>query len=198
MPPDGGSGRRGYSGGRAHTAAPLSHSFTLDLVLLCRTQAEAEAALGLIQAWMPQRGFRLHPEKTGIVDSSRGGHGFVFLGYRFASGRRYVRQKSLMALWDKIRQKTGPHAQWQLGADYHQTQPAPTRPFGYFKHARFPVFRIVDSFVRRRLRALLRKREKRPGFGVTRRDHQRWPNAFFAAHGLFTLYEAYGQARQSR
>jgi len=29
-------------------------------------------------------------------------------------------------------------------------------------------------------------------------DHQRWPNAFFAAHGLFTLHEAYVQARQSR
>ena len=32
----------------------------------------------------------------------------------------------------------------------------------------------------------------------TPKDHQRWPNAFFAAQGLFTLYEAYGRARQSR
>jgi RNA-directed DNA polymerase len=52
--------------------------------------------------------------------------------------------------------------------------------------------------VRRRLRALLRKRDKRPGFGRPPQDHQRWPHAFFAAQGLFTLYEAYGRARQSR
>src|SRR5215510_8422844 len=63
---------------------------------------------------------------------------------------------------------------------------------------RFPIFRTIDGFVRRRLRALLRKREKRPSFGGSRQDHQRWPNAFFAAHGLFTLHEAYVQARQSR
>jgi hypothetical protein len=28
--------------------------------------------------------------------------------------------------------------------------------------------------------------------------HQRWPNAFFAQHGLFTLQEAYTAASQSR
>ena len=70
--------------------------------------------------------------------------------------------------------------------------------FGYFKHARFTTFRAIDGFVRRRLRTLLRKREKRPGFGCTPKDHQRWPNAFFAAQGLFTLQEAYERARQSR
>ena len=58
--------------------------------------------------------------------------------------------------------------------------------------------RTIDGFVRRWLRALLRKREKRPSFGGSRQDHQRWPNAFFAAHGLFTLHEASVQARQSR
>jgi RNA-directed DNA polymerase len=31
-----------------------------------------------------------------------------------------------------------------------------------------------------------------------RADHQRWPNAFFAEHGLFTLTAAHALARQSR
>src|SRR5262245_42815276 len=35
-----------------------------DLVLLCRHQADAEAALALVQTWMAQHGLRLHPEKT--------------------------------------------------------------------------------------------------------------------------------------
>src|SRR5262249_4053545 len=68
--------------------------------------------------------------------------------------------------------------------------------FGYFKHARHTTFRDLDSFVRRRLRAMLRKREKRPGFGLTHADHRRWPNAFFAQRGLCTLHEAYVVARQ--
>src|SRR6185437_14039143 len=38
-----------------------------DAVILCRTQAEAEAALALVQAWTAQHGLRLHPDKTRIV-----------------------------------------------------------------------------------------------------------------------------------
>jgi hypothetical protein len=57
------------------------------------------------------------------------------------------------------------------------------------------VFRAIDGFVRRRLRAILRKQEKRPGFGRCKADHQRWSNAFFAAHGLFTLQAAHARAR---
>src|SRR4029434_10599290 len=78
-----------------------------DLVLLCRTQAEAEAALSLVRDWMLQHGLRLHPEKTRIVDSSQGGYGFAFLGYRFARGRRHVRRKSLRALRGQILPQTG-------------------------------------------------------------------------------------------
>jgi retron-type reverse transcriptase len=66
-----------------------------DLVVLCRTQAEAEAALDLIRGWTAQHGLRLHPEKTRIVDATKGGYGVTFLGYRFANGRRYVRPQGL-------------------------------------------------------------------------------------------------------
>ena len=169
-----------------------------DLVILCRTQAEAEAALDLIRGWTAQHGLRLHTEKTRIVDASRGGYGVTFLGYRFAKGQRHVRPQSLKALRDKIRQQTGRTRSGSLEHIIAELTPLLRGWFGYFKHARFPVFRKIDSFVRRRLRALLRKREKRPGFGVTHRDHKRWPNAFFAAHGLFTLHEAYVKASQSR
>ena len=57
---------------------------------------------------------------------------------------------------------------------------------------------VLDGSVRRRLRAILRKQEKRPGIGRCQADHQRWPNAFFATHGLFTLRLAYEHARHSR
>ena len=38
-----------------------------------------------------------------------------------------------------------------------------------------------------RLRSILRRRRERPG---PRRDHQRWPNAYFAERGLFSLITA--------
>ncbi len=70
--------------------------------------------------------------------------------------------------------------------------------FGYFKHATPALFGVIDGFVRRRLRAILRKQDKRPGIGRCKADHRQWPNAFFADRGLFTLHTAYVQARHSR
>jgi RNA-directed DNA polymerase len=70
--------------------------------------------------------------------------------------------------------------------------------FGYFKHATPALYGVLDGFVRRRLRAILRKQVKRPGIGRCEADHRRWPNAFFAARGLFTLRTAFEQARHSR
>jgi RNA-directed DNA polymerase len=55
--------------------------------------------------------------------------------------------------------------------------------FNYFKHAHPMTFSRMDSFVRRRLRAILRKQEKRPGMGRCREDHQRWPNKFLLLTG---------------
>jgi len=70
--------------------------------------------------------------------------------------------------------------------------------FGYFKHAHHTSFPRLDSFIRRRLRAFLRKQEKRPGFGRCKADHQRWTNDFFAQAGLFALHAACLAARGSR
>jgi RNA-directed DNA polymerase len=169
-----------------------------DCVILCRTPAEAEAALALVPAWMTQHGLRLHPEKTRIVEAPTDDKGCDFLGYRCAKGRRYVRPKSLQALREKIRQKTGRTRSGSLRQITADLNPMLRGWFGYFTHARSSTFQAIDGFVRRRLRAILRRRPKRAGFGRTLKDHQRWPNAFFAAPGLFTLHEAYVPASQSR
>ena len=70
--------------------------------------------------------------------------------------------------------------------------------FNYFTHAHRYTFKPIDGFIRRRLRAILRKQDKRPGFGRCYADHRQWPNAYFANLGLFTLYEAHCCASQSR
>lgn len=70
--------------------------------------------------------------------------------------------------------------------------------YGYFKHACRGTFPGLDGFIRRRLRVILRKQEKRPGFGRCHADQRRWPNAYFAGLGLFTMTEARMSASQSR
>jgi RNA-directed DNA polymerase len=70
--------------------------------------------------------------------------------------------------------------------------------FNYFQHAHPMTFSGADGFTRRRLRAILRKQEKRPGLGKGLDDHKRWPKVFFADMGLFTMTEAHALASRSR
>jgi RNA-directed DNA polymerase len=169
-----------------------------DFVILCRTEDEALAALGQVAAWVAANGLTLHPDKTRTGDSRQPGHGFEFLGYRFEAGRRLVRKKSLKALKDKVRMRTIRSRGDSLERIIADLNPTLRGWFGYFQHARPALFDALDGFVRRRLRAILRKQEKRPGIGRGKDDHRRWPNAFFAARGLFTLSTAFQQARHSR
>jgi RNA-directed DNA polymerase len=169
-----------------------------DAVVLCRSQAEAEAALARLCAWVSANGLTLHPDKTHVGDCRVQGQGFEFLGYRFEGGKRQVRKKSLMALRDKIRAHTK-----RCGGHSVQTAIASLNPilrgwYGYFQHAHRFTFSAIDGFVRRRLRALMRRQHHRRGQGHNLHDHTRWPNAFFAGLGLFTMSAAHSSARQSR
>jgi RNA-directed DNA polymerase len=169
-----------------------------DFVILTRSHAEAEAALALVKVWTAANDLTLHPEKTRIVNCQKKGKGFEFLGYRFARGRRYVRKKSLDKLKDAIREKTRRTRGQSLKVIIADLNWTLRGWFGYFKHAHPSIFVALDQMIRRRLRAILRKQERRPGVGNDRADHQRWPNAYFANAGLFALHTAWQSARQSR
>jgi len=169
-----------------------------DLVVLCKSREEAEAALAALRRWVSANGLRLHPDKTRLGDCRKPGEGFEFLGYRFEAGRRFVRKKSLARLKGRIREKTRRTRGHSLARVIDDLNPVLRGWFGYFKHADPYSLRSVDGFTRRRLRALLRKQEKRPGLGQCRADHRRWPNAFFATAGLFALYPAWQAARHPR
>lgn len=169
-----------------------------DFVILCRSREEAEAALAEVREWVQANGLTLHPEKTHIGDWRQPGEGFEFLGYRFEAGRRWVRKKSLANLRQKVREKTRRTRGDSLERIIADLNPMLRGWFQYFKHAYSTTFTDIDGFVRRRLRALLRKQEKRPAFGRSFEDSKRWPNAFFANKGLFTLHTAFCAARDSR
>lgn len=169
-----------------------------DFVVLCRTREDADTALAEVQAWVMENGLRLHPEKTHVGDCRIPGQGFEFLGYRFEAGARHVRKKSLDKLKDSIRAKTGRSRGDSLERIVADLNPKLRGWFGYFKHAHRSIFGRIDGFVRRRIRAVLRKQSKRPGAGRCRADHQRWTNDFFARAGLFALQPTWQAARQSR
>ena len=69
--------------------------------------------------------------------------------------------------------------------------------FEYFKHSRPWVFPRLETFIRQRLRTIVRKRSKRRGCARSGMDNRRWPNAYFADRGLFNLVKARKEASQS-
>jgi RNA-directed DNA polymerase len=161
-----------------------------DLVILCRTGEEAKQALDLLGRLTAERGLTLHPDKTGLVDVSLPGEGFDFLGYHFEKGTRWPRAKSMKKLKDAIRSKTPRSHGGSLAAIIEDVNRTLRGWFEYFKHSHKPTFAMVDKWMRRRLRSILRKRQGL--HGISRGyDHFRWPNAFFRAHGLFSLVEAH-------
>jgi len=169
-----------------------------DFVVLCRTAGQAQGALEEVKSWVKQNGLRLNADKTHVGDCQQAGQGFEFLGYRFEAGRRWVRSKSFKALRQRIRQRTQRTRGDSLAKIITDLNPMLRGWFNYFKQADPKVHEWMDGFTRRRLRALLRKHKKRPGRGRCLHDHLRWPNAYFATKGLFTMVTARELASQSR
>ncbi len=176
-----------------------SHGFEMiryadDFVVLCHDESTAEAALTLIQTWTSSVGLELHPTKTKIVHADRAG--FDFLGYHFENGIRTPSKKSMKKFKDKIRLKTrraNGHSLSYIIADINRTLRG---WFDYFKHSFYKTFKILDQWIRMRLRSIMRKWRKGHGLGIGL-DHIRWPNIFFVEHGLFSMVAAHAKACQS-
>lgn len=166
-----------------------------DFVILCRSRFEADKALQRVRDWTAMAGLTLHPGKTRIVNATQKG-GFDFLGYHFERAMKWPRKKSLMKLKAAIRGKTKRTNGHSLPAIITDVNRTLVGWFAYFKHSHRTTFPVVDGWVRLRLRSILRRRQHRPGSGRGF-DHQRWPNAFFAEQGLFSLVTAHVQACQS-
>jgi RNA-directed DNA polymerase len=113
----------------------------------------------------------------------------------FEGGNRWPQEKRLTKFKDTIRAKTRRTHGDSLPRIIASLNRTLRGWFEYFKHSRGWIFLELDGFVRRRLRGLLLKRMKRRGTGHGLAN-QRWPNTFFAAHGLFSLEKAHTATRQ--
>jgi len=170
-----------------------------DFVILSKTQKEAEIALEKVKEWVTKFGLTLHPDKTHIGNALIKGQGFEFLGYRFEAGKRFVRKKSLKSFRDKVRAKTKRSRSGSINEIIAELNSMLRGWFEYFKHAYHTTFRANDGFVRRRLRAILLKRNnKKKCFGRNLNAHKQYPNTYFANLNLFTSNEAWAKAYQSR
>lgn len=167
-----------------------------DFVILCTSRREAQAALTLIAQLTGNRGLELHEGKTELVDTSEPGEGFGFLGYHFANGTRRPRKKSINKFKDTIRSKTRRSNGRSMAAIISDVNSTNTGWFEYYKHSHKRTFKILDGWIRRRLRSILRGYSKQKGISRGK-DHIRWPNKYFRDLGYHSLWDAHRTLVQS-
>lgn len=156
-----------------------------DFVVLCRDQDEAKSALDAVREWVNSQGLTLHPEKTKVVDYGAG-ESFDFLGFTFRRGGFFPRKKSIQNLRDKVRDKTRRNSGRSLLAIIAELNPVFRGWYQYFKASSASQFEAQDSFVRRRLRAILDRRTGHPPAHRGATQH-RWPNLYFERQGLLSM-----------
>lgn len=165
-----------------------------DFVILCKTREDAERALELVRQWVRENGLTLHPTKTRIADARS--EAFEFLGYRFRGDLRVPRTKSRDKFKAAVREKTRRTDGHSLTFIVASLAPTLRGWFTYYCHCTPGVYRVLDSWIRMRLRSVLRQRQGRDGRGRGA-DQVRWPNAYFEQHGLFSLQAAHVRLCQS-
>jgi RNA-directed DNA polymerase len=173
-----------------------------DGVVLCRSQAQAGAALEAVREILAGLGLELHPDKTKVADLREGREGFDFLGCHFharMSGKlweqkriiryylhRWPSQRAMNRLRDKIRDRTGRNRSGTDIRDVIADLNPVLRGWGnYFRTGNAAAkFRQADDYVVRRLRKIMirkRGRNLRPGQWLE------WDEDWFNGHGLYRL-----------
>jgi RNA-directed DNA polymerase len=173
-----------------------------DGVVLCRSAAQAQAALEAVRDILASLGLRLHPDKTKVVDLREGREGLDFPGCHFRarmSGRlweqkriircylhRWPSQRAMKRLRDKVHARTGRN---RAGADIREVI-ADLNPLlrgwgNYFRTGNAATkFRQADDYVVRRLRSLMIKKR---GRNLHAGQASAWTEEWFNGHGLYRL-----------
>ncbi|MFB9627562.1 group II intron reverse transcriptase/maturase [Nonomuraea helvata] len=173
-----------------------------DGVVLCRSQAQARAALKAVEGILTALGLRLHPDKTKIVDLREGREGLDFLGCHFRarmSGRlwehkrviryylhRWPSQTAMKRLRSKVRERTDRRRSGTDIRDVIADLNPVLRGWGnYFKTGNAATkFRQIDNYVVWRLhRLMIKKRGRNLRAGRSRQ----WTEEWFNGHGLHRL-----------
>jgi RNA-directed DNA polymerase len=173
-----------------------------DGVVLCRSAAQAQAALQAVGEILGGLGLRLHPDKTRTVDLRDGREGLDFPGCHFHArmpGRlreqqrvvryylhRWPSQRPVKRLRDKVHARTGRN---RAGDDIREVI-ADINPLlrgwgNYFRTGNAATkFRQADDYVVWRLRTLMVKKR---GRNLHAGQADGWTEDWFNGHGLYRL-----------
>lgn len=173
-----------------------------DGVVLCRSAAQAQAALDAVRDILASLGLELHPDKSKVVDLRQGREGLDFLGCHFRarmSGRlweqkrivryylhRWPSARAMKRLRAKVRDRTGRN---RAGTDIREViaelNPVLRGWGNYFRTGNAASkFRQADRYVEFRLRRLMIKKR---GRNLRAGQVQAWTEEWFNGHGLYRL-----------
>jgi len=173
-----------------------------DGVVLCRSAAQAGAALAAVGEILTGLGLRLHPDKTRVVDLREGREGLDFLGCHFRarmSGRlweqrgivryylhRWPSQRAMKRLRGKVKARTGRN---RVGRDIREViadlNPVLRGWGNYFRTGNAATkFRQADRYVVDRLHGLMVKKR---GRNLRAGQATQWDEDWFNGHGLHRL-----------
>jgi len=173
-----------------------------DFVVMCDTTAAVEEAHRRVSAVLTRLGLELHPEKTRLVDLSRGREGFDFLGchlHKRLSGpiwerqrrrvyylHRWPSQRAMTRVRARIRGLTArSHCHEDLRRVIAAVNPVLRGWAQYFRTGNAAdKFAELDTYVEERLRGLLLKRA---GSRLRAGRAAAWRRPFFEALGLTRL-----------
>ena len=150
-----------------------------DFVVLCRSTAEAEEALTLVQQKLTELGLSLSPDKTHITSY---GKGYSFLGFVLSSRSRRMRPKSVKKFKDKVRDLTrrSHNLDAQVIVKLNRVIRGSAQYFATRWFTGREVFHKLDSWIRMRLRCM---KTKRLNYEDNRRLRVKW----FVRLGLLSL-----------
>jgi RNA-directed DNA polymerase len=170
--------------------------FADDWVVLCPTKERAETARSIAETVLATLGLRLHPEKTRIVNLTKGAEGFDFLGFHNHMceslkwpGRYYLLKwpsdRAMASIKAKVREMSQRRfVGWSLEAVVDQLNPALRGWAGYFRHGNSSKkFAIVNSYVHQRMAILASNKHGIPGRNWATRFNYGW----FTSLGIYRL-----------
>jgi RNA-directed DNA polymerase len=166
-----------------------------DLVVLCATKQQAEAACELVAATIGTLGLRLHPEKMRIAHLARGAEGFDFLGFHDRMreswkrpGRWYLQKwpcpRAMASIRGKIRERTDRrYARLPIEDVVARLNPV-LRDWGaYFRYGNSAArFAQIDGYVNERLAILASAKHGLTGRNWGTRFNYAWVTGMRVQH----------------
>jgi len=173
-----------------------------DFVILCRSAAQAQAALERVRQILSDLRLELHPTKTRLVELGLGKGGFDFLGCHLRIVRSHFKGRNYLFRWPSRRAMKSVRAKlhdltsrrrWAGLKDIReviaQINPILRGWGNYFRTGNASgKFQAVDRYVRERLLRLLTRRGGQRKPGARRLRPSQWPHRRFVnEHGLYQL-----------